>query len=80
MGNGIFEIVFGILLIAGLFTRLVSLFLGLHLIGIMLGLGYNDIAVRDFGLALATLSLVFSSAGELSLDKKLRKGSVESLK
>jgi len=73
MGNGIFEIVFGILLIAGLFTRLVSLFLGLHLIGIMLGLGYNDIAVRDFGLMLATISITLNGPDIWCLDNRHKK-------
>lgn len=71
--NGIFETIFGILLLIGFFTRIAALFLALHLFGIAFSLGYNDIAIRDFGLALATVSLIFSGAGELSLDNKLNK-------
>lgn len=70
MGNAIFEIVFGTLLIFGMFTRVSSLLLGLHLIGIMVGLGYNDIAVRDFGLMLAAFSVVLYGPDEWSLDVK----------
>ncbi len=73
MLNGVFETIFGIFLILGLFTRIAAFLLALHLLAISLSLGYNDIAVRDFGLALATLSLVFSGAGEFSLDKNLKK-------
>jgi len=73
MSNGVFETIFGIFLILGLFTRIAAFLLTLHLFGIAFSLGYNDIAVRDFGLAVATLSLVFSGAGEFSLDSKLRK-------
>ena len=72
MLNGIFESIFGFLLLAGFFTRIAAFLLALHLFGIAFSLGYNDIAVRDFGLALATASLIFSGAGELSLDNKLR--------
>ncbi len=70
MGNGIFETVFGILLLLGLFTRISSLLLGLHLIGIMFGLGYNDIAVRDFGLMLALFSISLQGPDEWCLDAK----------
>lgn len=75
--NGIFETIFGALLLMGYFTRIVAFLLALHLFGIAFSLGYNDIAVRDFGLALAALSLVFSGSGELSLDNKLRKKKLE---
>ena len=73
MANGIFETIFGILLVIGIFTRIAAFLLALHLFGIAFSLGYNDVAVRDFGLALATASLIFSGAGQLSLDNKLRK-------
>ena len=68
--NGIFEVFFGFLLIAGLFTRITSLILTLHLLMIVSFLGYNDIAVRDFGLALATLSIFFHGPDKWCLDKK----------
>ena len=71
--NGIFETIFGALLLLGYFTRIAAFLLALHLFGISFSLGYNDVAVRDFGLAAATLSLVFSGAGEFSLDSKFRK-------
>ncbi len=75
MANGIFETVFGALLLMGYFTRVAAFLLSLHLFGIAFSLGYNDIAVRDFGLAAATLSLVFSGGGEFSFDSKFRKDS-----
>ena len=71
--NGIFETVFGSLLLAGFYTRISAFLLALHLFGISFSLGYNDISVRDFALALATASLIFSGAGEFSLDKKFKK-------
>ncbi|MBI2207935.1 DoxX family protein [Candidatus Woesearchaeota archaeon] len=70
MGNGIFETAAGILLLIGLFTRVVAFIAALHLLVIAFSLGYNDIAVRDIGLSLMAASLVFSGGGHLSLDNK----------
>jgi len=70
--NGIFEIILGILLITGLFTRVVAFVLSLHTLSIMFSLGYNDVAVRDFGIALATLAIAFNGADNWSLDRKYR--------
>lgn len=72
MGNGVLESFFGLLLLVGLFTRLSSAVLAIHLFGIALSLGYNDIAVRDAGLAFATLSLFLSGADAWSLDTLLQ--------
>ena len=70
--NGIFEIIFGTLLIIGLFTRVVAFILFLHLLSITFSLGYNDVAIRDFGLALASLSISLYGADKWCLDRKLR--------
>ena len=70
MGNGIFETTAGILLLIGLFTRVTAFIAALHLLVIAFSLGYNDIAIRDIGLAIMAASLVFSGAGPLSLDSK----------
>lgn len=59
----------GALLIIGFYTRWAALFLALHLAGILLSLGYNAIAVRDFGLTLALFSLALQGAGHWSLDR-----------
>ncbi|HIH14757.1 MAG: hypothetical protein QT08_C0009G0003 [archaeon GW2011_AR17] len=71
--NGFFESLFGLCLALGVFTRFSALVLGLHLFGIAFSLGYNDIAVRDFSLALATMAVVFYGSDRLCYDKKLRK-------
>ncbi len=68
--NGLFETFFGTLLAIGFYTRLSALLLGLHLFTIIINLGYNDIAVRDFGLALITLSITLRGADKWCLDKK----------
>ena len=71
--NGIFEIIVGFLLLIGLHTRIIAFIAALHLLSITIAVGYNDIAVRDFGLTLMAVSLIFSGAGIFSLDNKLLK-------
>lgn len=71
MGNGAFETLFGVFLLLGIFTRASSLLLSIHLFGIMASLGYNDIAVRDFGLALSAFSVFLNGADRWSLDNKI---------
>ena len=71
--NGIFEIIFAFLLMIGLFTRVVSFILGLHLVGIIFSLGYGAVAVRDVGLAIVTFSIFLHGADEFCLDKLLFK-------
>ena len=70
ISNGIFETIFGVLLLMGIFTRFVAFLLGLHLVGIIIGLGYNEIAVRDFGLMLAIFSVALNGPDKLCLYKK----------
>lgn len=70
--NGIFELLAGTLLLLGLFIRPVAFLLSLHLIGIIVSLGYNDIAVRDVGLLLMTISICFGGADSWSLDRIVR--------
>lgn len=65
--NGVFESIFGIFLALGVFTRLVALFLGIHLLVISSSLGFSAIGVRDIGLSLATLALACLGGGSLSL-------------
>jgi len=67
--NGIFEVILGALLLSGFFTRIVAFVAALHLLSITIAVGYNDIAVRDFGLTLMAVSLIFSGGGRFSLGK-----------
>jgi len=68
--NGILEIIVGVLLLIGFYTRIVAFIAALHLLFITIIVGYNEIGVRDFGLTLMAVSLIFSGAGVLSLDNK----------
>lgn len=55
---GVTECVLGALLLAGLWTRIVAALAALHLLGIIVALGGNEIAFRDATLLLTALALV----------------------
>ncbi len=65
--NGTLETIFGLLMLVGVFTRIVALIMGLHLILIAFSLGYNSIAVRDIGLAMAFLGIAVAGGGAFSM-------------
>ena len=61
--NGLFETIFAALLILGLWVRIAASLLFLHMILIIIDIGFNEIGVRDFGLAAALLALAWSGSG-----------------
>lgn len=67
--NGAFEIVFGICFLFGYFTRITALLLALHMFDITFVVGYSSVGIRDFGLAVATLSAFLHGVDVWSLDK-----------
>lgn len=68
--TGIFNLIVGVLLIIGIFTKIAALLSSLHLIGVIISLGYNDISIRDFGLLLAALSIFFNGPDKFCIQKK----------
>ena len=66
--NAIFELVGGVLLLFGWQTRIVALLVSLHLFDIMYVVGYGEIGVRDFGLAVATLVISLNGPDVLCND------------
>lgn len=68
--NAAFELVFGLLLVFGWQTRIVALLLALHLFDIMWIVGYGEIGVRDFGLAVATLTVFMNGPDTLCMQGK----------
>jgi uncharacterized membrane protein YphA (DoxX/SURF4 family) len=72
LGNGLMEIVLGIALILGIFTRPVALILALHMLGIAASIGLTPTGVRDFGLAFATTAIFLFGADYWTLDRKVR--------
>lgn len=74
LANATSELVFGILLLFGIFTRVAAFVLALHLFGIASNFGFNNPnGIRDFGLAFATLSVFLNGTDKLCLENKFRK-------
>ena len=71
--NGWFEVVAGLTLALGLQVRLVSFLLGAHLIVISTSLGTSALAIRDYGLSIATLSIVLAGPDIASFDHRSAK-------
>lgn len=71
--NGWFELVFGILLVVGFYTRIVAFFLALHLLSIVFTVGYNEIGVRDFGIFIALVSIFLHGPSNWSADESLER-------
>ena len=63
----------GTLMLVGLYTRVSSFILALHLFGIAFSIGFNSLGIRDFGLAFATLVVFLNGVDELCLDKRIGK-------
>ena len=66
--NGAFEILLGIFMLAGFYTRFAALILALHLFDITYVVGYDAIGVRDFGLAIATTAVFLFGHDSWSFD------------
>ena len=58
--NGIGEVILGIFLAIGLFTRIAAILAALHVLTVIVAVGYRDIAVRDFTIMLAAVSLALT--------------------
>ncbi len=71
--NGSFEVVFGLAMLFGFFTRVASLLLALHMFHIMFIVGYGQTGVRDFGLAIATTAVFLFGPHAFTLDLWLEK-------
>ncbi len=70
--QGVIEAVLGFSLLIGFWSRTVSFLCALHLAGIIVAVGYNEITVRDFGLFMATLALSLREQMKWSLDSWMK--------
>lgn len=71
--NGSFEIIFGLFLLTGYFTRVTAFLLAFHMIDIAFVVGYSSIGIRDFGLSVATISVFLYGPDSWSIDYLLEK-------
>lgn len=65
--NGAFDLTFGSLLLFGKWIRPVAALMFLHVISIVGALGYNDIAIRDLGLAIVLLAIAIGGKEKWTL-------------
>jgi len=70
---GIFNLIIGGLLLLGLLVRVASFLAALHLVGVIITVGYNDIAIRDFGLLLASLAVLLNGKDEFCFGGQIGK-------
>lgn len=68
--NSLVELIFGIFMLIGLFTRVSSALLTIHLLVISLSIGFNPLGIRDFGLTIATLAVFLNGPDDFCLDKR----------
>lgn len=68
--NATFELIFGMFLVLGIYTRVSAVLLALHLLDIMWVVGYGEIGVRDFGLSLALITVALNGADMLCAEYK----------
>ena len=73
--NSLFDMLLGMLLLMGIFTRIVASLAVIHLGGIIIISGYSDIVIRDFGLLLAALAIALRGADEWCLETRWKKHS-----
>ena len=78
--NGALEIILAVLILLGLFTRLASFLVTIHMIHITTIVGYGATGARDFAIALASLSMFLRGPDSFCLDHILRKEKVEDKK
>lgn len=64
VGVGVLEAVLGALLVTGYALRVVALLAALYLLSVIVAVGANEIAVRDFGLLMALLALSVLARGD----------------
>lgn len=69
--NALFELLGSVLLILGMWTRVVALLLALHLLGIAFTFGLTATGMRDFGLAVGVIAVAIGGAGSWSIDEKI---------
>ncbi len=62
--NGIFDLLIGVGLLVGILVKPLGLIAAIHLLVIAYGLGYNDVMVRDLGLAAMGLAIFFHGPDE----------------
>ncbi len=64
LGTAVFDIILGFMMLINLLPWVVALLATVHLVGILIVSGINEITVRDIGLATGTIALFWQSLPE----------------
>lgn len=75
--NATADVLLGAALLLGIFTRIVAILMIIHLVSVLLALGYNDIAIRDLGILLAAIAVAIHGADRWCLETRWRKHAAE---
>ena len=68
--SGIFEIIFSLFLIFGIWIRWTAILLAFHLLLIILSVGFDAIGIRDLGLFFSLIAIIFNDKDDYILFKK----------
>ena len=67
---GGFEVIVGIFILMGYFTKIAAALAALQLLGIIVSIGVNEITTRDLGLLFLAIGIGLLGPGALSIDRK----------
>jgi uncharacterized membrane protein YphA (DoxX/SURF4 family) len=71
--NGVVEVLLPLLLIFNQYSRAIAFLLAVHMVTIIFHLGYDEIAVRDFGILVGFVALIFMSKNSSIISKYLKR-------
>ena len=71
--NGLIDVVLGAVLLLGFYTRIAASLMVLHLMGVLLTLGYTEIAIRDLSILLSALAVALAGPDHWCLEKYWRR-------
>lgn len=71
--QGVVEAILGLFLIIGFWSRTSAFFCAAILLVITISMRYNELSIRDFGLFLGALALVFREQTKWSIDVWLKR-------
>jgi len=77
--TGIIVAILGLLLLLGLLTRIITWILVIHMIIVILGIGYNSIGIKTFGIIIGTITIAMTRNDPLRLDNRIRFGKKKDL-
>ncbi|MEK6860422.1 MAG: DoxX family protein [Nanoarchaeota archaeon] len=69
---GVIEMVIGLFVFIGFFTRIFATIASVILLAIIVSIGFNEVAARDITILITTISLIFSGSNIFCIDNLIR--------